>query len=795
MMNERNIEKNDTASRPSLPDDALIIIPVRDVVLFPGVIAPVSVTRKGSVAAAQAVAAGNARLGFLLQKDPAEDEPRSEDLCAVGTTATVLRYITDPSSTHHLICNGEARFRIKEFLSGFPYLAARVEMPEETEDDADEIQARSLILKQQAVRAIELLPMVPPELTGAIQSVESPGGLADLVASFLDISSVEKQEILETFDIRARLDIVIAKMAKHLEIIELSHEIDTKTRESFGEREREAVLREQMRTIQQQLGEDGAEAAEFEALDKAIDAAKMPDDVESHARKELHRLKRMPSQSSEHSLLRTYLDWLTEMPWSAVDGEAIDLDTARRILDEDHYGLDKIKKRIIEYLAVRKLTPRGRSPILCFAGPPGVGKTSLGQSIARAIGLRFVRISLGGLHDEAEIRGHRRTYIGALPGRIIQAIRKVGSRNPVFMLDEIDKLGSGFHGDPSSALLEVLDPEQNSTFEDNYLAVPFDLSKVLFIATANRLDTIPAPLLDRMEVIELRGYTIEEKVQIAKRYLVQRQIDENGVRREQVEITDAALERVISSYTREAGCRSLEKKIGALLRHVAVKVADGLTEKTYIDAEAVSEILGAPEFEDDVAMRTSVPGVATGLAWTPVGGDILFIESTMVPGEGRLILTGQLGDVMKESGQAALTLLKSRASSLGIDRTALGSNDIHLHVPAGAIPKDGPSAGVAMFVSLASMVMNRVVHNDVAMTGEISLRGQVLPVGGIKEKVIAAHRAGIRTVLLPERNRKDFNDIPESARAALTFVWLKSVDDAIVAALQPEQPEPASATG
>lgn len=786
---------NDQTTAKAVPEDALIVIPLRNMVLFPGLISPVSISRKESIAAAQAVAAGDGRLGFLLQKEATEDNPQPADLYSIGTVASVLRYTTDSNETHHLICNGETRFRVLEFLSGFPYLVARVEIPEDGDESSDEIQARSLLLKQQAARAVELLPQVPAELAGAIQSVESAGALADLIASFLDIGAQQKQEILQTFDISARLDKVVSTMAKRLEIIELSHEIEAKTRESIDERQREAVLRERMRTIQQQLGEDGTNDAEYDALEKAIDEAQMPEGVEAHAKKELGRLRQMPAHASEYSMLRTYMDWLTELPWSVVDSEAIDLDRARKVLDEDHYGLVRIKQRIIEYLAVRKLTTGGRSPILCFVGPPGVGKTSLGQSIARAVGLHFVRISLGGLHDEAEIRGHRRTYIGALPGRIIQAMKKAGSRNPVFMLDEIDKLGSGFHGDPSSALLEVLDPAQNATFEDNYLGVQFDLSKVLFIATANRLDTIPAPLLDRMEVIELSGYTIEEKVQIAKRYLVPRQLTENGIREDQAEITDAALERVISSYTREAGCRALEKQISALFRHIAVTIADGQTGKTRIAAEDVRRILGAPRFEDEVAMRASMPGVATGLAWTPVGGDILFIESAGIPGDGRLILTGQLGDVMKESAQAALSLLKSRAPSLGIKQTAFGSSDIHLHVPAGAIPKDGPSAGVAMFVSLASMMTNRLVRNDVAMTGEISLRGQVLPVGGIKEKVIAAHRAGIKTVLLPDRNHKDFDDIPESTRTALSFVWLATVDDAIGAALLPEHAEPASVTG
>ena len=748
----------ETTAQP-LPDDALVIIPLRNTVLFPGVIAPLTVGRKESVAAAQTAAAGTGRVGFLLQRDASVDEPTPADLHAIGTTASVLRYVTDAEGVHHLVCNGESRFRVREFLSGFPFIAARIELLDEPAADDNELQARAMVLKQQATRAIELLPLVPPELAGAVQSVESPGALGDLVASFLDISATEKQEVLETVDVMSRLDLVIATMAQHLERIELANEIETKTRESIDERQREAILRQ----------------------------AGMPEAVEKHARKELSRLKRMPAQSGEHAMLRTYLDLLAELPWSAVDPEAIDIARARQVLDEDHYGLDKVKKRIIEFLAVRKLNPEGRSPILCFVGP----------SIARAIGLAFARISLGGVHDEAEIRGHRRTYIGALPGRIVQAINKAGKRNPVLMLDEIDKLGSGIHGDPSSALLEVLDPEQNSTFEDNYLGVPFDLSKVFFIATANRLDTVATPLLDRMEIIELSGYTTEEKLQIAKRYLVARQRKECGIAEDTVEITDAALERVIRSYTREAGCRALEKQIGALLRHVAVNIAEAGGDRPVIriDKADVAEILGAPRFEDELALRTSLPGVATGLAWTPVGGDILFVESAMSPGSGRLMMTGQLGDVMKESGQAALSLLKSRAGTLGLDTQQFTSRDFHLHVPAGAIPKDGPSAGVAMFVALASLAAGRTVRHDVAMTGEISLRGEVLPIGGVKEKVIAARRAGIRTVLLPDRNRKDLEEIPETTRAALQFIWLKTVDDALQAALTPAGSDTVARTG
>ncbi len=770
-------------SETKLAEDMLIVVPIRDMVLFPGVIHPMTVGRAASIAAAQKAASENGKLGFLLQKLPGTNNPAPADLHQVGTLASILRYVTSPDDSHHLICHGEARFRVTEFVSGYPYLVARIEKPDEPIRNRDETQARVLVLKQQATRAIELLPQVPAELASALRSIDSPGALSDLISGFLDIPTVEKQKLLETFDIQERLDIVVGQMAQQLEIIELSHEIEKQTRASIDERQREAVLREQLRTIQHQLGENDTDSVEFESIDKAITAVAMPEETERHARKEFDRLKRMPSAGGEYSMLRTYLDWLTELPWSALDSESIDIGKARQILDEDHYGLTKIKSRIIEYLAVRKLNPDGRSPILCFVGPPGVGKTSLGQSIARAVGLRFVRVTLGGTHDEAEIRGHRRTYIGALPGKIIQTIRKAGSRNPVFMLDEIDKLGRGIQGDPASALLEVLDPEQNSTFQDNYLGVSFDLTRVMFIATANRLDTIPAPLLDRMEIIELSGYTVDEKVQIAKRYLVNRQCKANGIVNGQVEISEAGLLSIITQYTREAGCRNLEKQIGAVLRHVAVSFAEGATQKVNLDADDITKILGAPRFEDEVALRPGLRGVATRLAWTPMGGDILFIESAQVPGNGKLILTGQLGDVMKESAHAAMSLIKSRIDDLHAGQNQLQESDIHIHVPAGAIPKDGPSAGVAILVSLASLISERAVRHDVAMTGEISLRGQILPVGGIKEKVIAAHRAGIKTVLLPSRNRKDFEDIPESVRSSLNFVWLTTVEDALAAAL------------
>jgi ATP-dependent Lon protease len=612
-----------------------------------------------------------------------------------------------------------------------------------------------------------------------------------MVASLIDIKPGEKQRVLESLKVRERLDLVIEFLTHRVEVLKLSKEIGEQTQGKIDERQREYILREQLKTIKKELGEDETED-ELDELRKAIKDAEMPEEVALAAAKELRRLENMPEASTEHSMVRTYLDWLVALPWSKLDEENIDIAKAREILDADHYGLDKVKRRILEYLAVRKLNAKGRSPILCFVGPPGVGKTSLGQSIARALGLKFVRSSLGGVHDESEIRGHRRTYIGSLPGNIMQSLRKAGTRNPVFMLDEMDKLGVGFHGDPSAALLEVLDPEQNSTFRDHYLDVPFDLSKVLFVGTANMLENIPGPLRDRMEIIELPGYTQEEKLAIATRYLVQRQLDANGLKTEQVSVTEGAIAAVIDGYTREAGVRNLERHIGALLRHAAMKIAEGTAENVVIDTDDVATILGARRFENEVALRTSVPGVATGLAWTPVGGDILFIEASLVPGgKGQLILTGQLGDVMKESAQAAVSLAKMRMDKLGVEPSVLEKNDLHIHFPAGAIPKDGPSAGVATFLAVASLLSGRTVRADIAMTGEISLRGLVLPIGGVKEKTLAALRAGIHTVMLPARNRKDLEEVPEHARKQLKFVWLDDVDDALAAALEPPRVAPA----
>ncbi len=780
---ERRRAAADAADAVRITDDMLIVVPVRNLVLFPGIVMPVAMGREGSIAAAQESVRNQSKLGLLLQRDAAKDDVTGEDLHRIGTEASILRYVTGEDGTHHLVVQGERRFRVLDFQPGLPYLVARVEYLPDKPARTSEVEALALNLKRLAGEALSLLPRTPAEVGNAVQRIESPGALADMIASFMDVAPEERQRLLETLDLRTRLNRVTELITHRIEVLRLQRQIEQQTRGAIDERQREILLREQMKQIQKELGEDGGTGEEIRELGEAADEAGMPEEALEQTRKELKRLERMTEASAEYSMLRTWVDTMIQLPWSKLDAEQIDIANARRILDEDHFGLEKIKKRILEYLAVRKLNPQGRSPILCFVGPPGVGKTSLGQSIARSLGLEFVRASLGGVHDEAEIRGHRRTYIGALPGNIVQALRKAGTRNPVLMLDEIDKLGAGIHGDPSSALLEVLDPEQNGSFRDNYLGVPFDLSKVLFIATANMLDTIPGPLRDRMEIIELSGYTEEEKVQIARRYLMRRQLEANGLQAEQVTIGDAALHRLAHDYTRESGVRNLERAIGAVLRNVAVRIAEGSIAQATIGPDDLRPILGAPRFESDVAMRTSVAGVATGLAWTPVGGDILFIEATRVPGNGRLILTGQLGDVMRESAQAALSLVKSRAEALGIDPVSFRKSDIHIHIPAGAIPKDGPSAGVTLFTSLVSLLTGRTIDSNVAMTGEISLRGLVLPVGGIKEKVIAAHRAGIRTVLLPPRNRNDLEEVPESVRKEIRFVHPERVEDALGEAL------------
>ncbi|TQF29083.1 endopeptidase La [Bradyrhizobium sp. UNPA324] len=784
-MATEQMNNEQTNNDVKIPDDALIIIPVREMVLFPGAIAPITIGRARSIAAAQQALREQRPVGIVLQRSPTTEEPGPDDLYRVATIANIVRYITAPDGTHHIVCQGVQRARLLDFLPGTPFPVARFQQIPEPTTTSPEIEARALNLQRQAIEAIELLPQAPPELAAMFQGTSAPGALADLATSFMDIKPQDKQEVLETIDLVLRVEKVSKHLAERLEVLRISNEIGQKTKASFDERQREAILREQMATIQRQLGEGDGKAAEVAELTSAIAKANMPPEADAHAKKELHRYERMPEAAGEAGMVRTYLDWLIELPWALPAEKPIDIKEARAILDADHFGLEKIKSRIIEYLAVRKLAPQSKAPILCFVGPPGVGKTSLGQSIARAMDRPFVRVSLGGVHDEAEIRGHRRTYIGALPGNIIQGIKKAGARNCVMMLDEIDKMGRGVQGDPSAAMLEVLDPEQNGTFRDNYLGVPFDLSRVVFIATANMLDQIPGPLLDRMELISLAGYTEDEKLEIARRYLVRRQLEANGLTPEQAEIEPEALKLVVEGYTREAGVRNLEREIGKLFRHAAVQVAEGTAAKVVIAAKDISTVLGQPRFEGEIAQRTSIPGVATGLAWTPVGGDILFIEASRVPGKGGMILTGQLGDVMRESVQAAMTLVKSRATQLGIDPQLFEKSDIHVHVPAGATPKDGPSAGVAMFTALTSLLTNRTVRSDTAMTGEISLRGLVLPVGGIKEKVVAAAAAGLKRVMLPARNKRDYDDIPKSARDNLEFIWLERVDEAIAAALEP----------
>ena len=787
MRGERGDDRNEQRGGSLLvvPENALIIVPIRNTVLFPGMILPLTIGRESSILAAQQAVKTDRPVGILLQRDAEVEQPTLQDLYRVGTVANILRYVTLPDNTHVIVCQGLQRFRVSGFLPGYPFPVTHPERIDEPETTDSQIEARMIRVRERALELLQYLPQVSQELVGAVKSITQPGALADLVAGVSELKLPDRQLVLETIDLTQRLDVVLACLLSRLEVLRLSREVDERTKASIDQRQREYLLREQMKSIQKELGEgDSSNSVEIDALRKAIAEAAMPEEVAAQANKELRRLERMTDASAEYSMVRAYLDWLIELPWREPAPDSIEIAEARRILDADHFGLTQVKKRIVEFLAVRKLNPGGHGPILCFVGPPGVGKTSLGQSIARALGRKFVRASLGGCHDEAEIRGHRRTYIGALPGNIIQAIRKAGSRGCVMMLDEIDKLGASFQGDPSAALLEVLDPEQNDSFRDNYLALPFDLSRMLFITTANVLDNIPGPLRDRMEIIQLPGYTQEEKLEIARRYLVGRQIVQNGLHEGQIEFAPAALQAIIRDYTREAGVRALEREIGAVCRRVAVEIAEGTRAGMQVGEADLAGILGAGRYDNEVALRTGLTGVATGLAWTPVGGDILFVEASRTIGDGKLILTGQLGEVMKESAQAALTLVKTHAARLGIEVGSFEKSNVHVHVPAGAIPKDGPSAGVAIFVALASLFVDRPVRNDTAMTGEISLRGLVLPVGGIKDKVLAAMRAGIARVLLPARNRRDLDEVPAEEREKLEFVFLDSVDDALANALR-----------
>jgi ATP-dependent Lon protease len=775
-------------ARPSAPilPGALAIVPLRNTVLFPNTVMPLTIGRPSSLLAVEDAVRKQLPIGIAAQRDSAVEAPQITDLYEIGTTADVLRMFPLRDGQRQVIVQGRQRFKIIEPLQSDPFLFVRVSLFEENVPRTKEFEARIMHLREQALKVLALLPQPSVELNSLIESIEDPAALIDIIAPTLDIPLSEKQEILATIEVEARLQKVSGQLNRQIELLELRQKIRAETKESVDKAQRDYFLREQLKAIKKELGEEDGKNVEAEELRKKIAALNAPPEVEKEALRELSRLERMPEMSTEHSMIRTFLDWIIELPWDVVTEERIDLPKAREILDTDHHDLEKVKKRIIEFLAVRKLNPLGKSPILCFVGPPGVGKTSLGQSIARAMNRKFIRQSLGGVHDEAEIRGHRRTYIGSLPGNIIQAIRKAGSRNPVFMLDEIDKLSASFHGDPSAALLEVLDPSQNSTFQDHYLGVPFDLSQVLFIATANVLDTIPPALRDRMEILELPGYIEEDKLAIAKGYLVHRQMSENGLTAGAINFTDDALRELIRSYTREAGVRQLERELGSVCRTVATRVVEGLKETITVDEGFLRSCLGPPKFFNEIALRTSLPGVATGLAWTPFGGDILFVEATRMAGDGKLLLTGQLGDVMKESAQAALSLVKSRTEILGIDPEIFKKNDLHVHLPAGAIPKDGPSAGVTLFVALVSLLTQRRISKDVAMTGEISLRGLILPVGGIKDKVLAAKRAGISCVLLPELNRKDLDEIPPQARKGIRFELLTTVDQALTFALEPE---------
>ena len=765
-----------------IPAEAAVLC-VRNMVFFPGTIVPIAIGREKSRRLLEDVLPDQKVIVVVCQKKPDVDDPAAEDLYEVGTAAVVLKLLRLEQGTQSVIASGVKRVKIERWIQSEPYFRAEIRELSDDVTRGTETEALMINARNAASRIIQLSPNVPEEAIVVLNNIDQAGGLADFLASNVHMELTTKQQFLEELNVNERLRRVGVELQRQLEVLELSDKIQNQVKANIDKSQREYFLQEQLKAIQKELGQTDEKAVEIEDLRTKLEAVGMPEGVSSEAFRQLDRLSRLPVVSPEYNVLRTYLDWLTELPWSKTTQDRLDVNAAAKVLDEDHYDLEKVKQRILEYLAVRKLAPDSRSPILCFVGPPGVGKTSLGQSIARALGREFIRMSLGGMRDEAELRGHRRTYIGSLPGRIIQEIRKAGTRNPVFMLDEVDKVGSDFRGDPTSALLEVLDPAQNNTFQDHYLNVPFDLSRVMFIATANYMGTVPAALRDRMEVIELPGYTQQEKLHIATKYLVPRQLTANGLRDVQARWTEEALTVIIDRYTREAGVRELERQIGTVCRRVAALIAGGKARSRKITRRLVAKMLGPPKYESEVALRTSVPGVATGLAYTPSGGEIIFIEAAAYPGKGSLTLTGQIGDVMRESAVAALSFIKSSAGKLGIDIDELGKIDIHVHVPAGAVPKDGPSAGVAMITALTSLLTNRSVRRDVAMTGEITLRGLVLPVGGVKEKVLAAKRAGIETVVLPERNRKDLVDVPDDAKKGLAFEFAKTIQDVLDVAL------------
>ena len=801
------IAVGESQARPpafEVPEE-LPILPLRGAVLYPLTVSPLVVTEARSIKLVDDAALSKRPIAMVAVKDDMEKkEVEPDDLHDVGTVAVIMGLRKAPDGTVFLIAQGMERIRVREFTQTEPYLVARVEAAPDQVEETIELKALMRNISEAVSRLVSLMPQVPNEVVLAIASIDDPRQLAYAVAVNLRLETVDAQEILELDNVRDKLHKLMTLLEREIEVLELGQKIRTEAQSEMEKVQREYFLREQLKAIKKELGEEDEQSLEVEEYRRKIAEAGMPEEVEKEARRELDRLAKMPTAAAEYSVIKTYLDWLTDLPWNVATEDNLDITRARRILDEDHYDLEEIKERILEYLAVRKMRlerqpereaeaeeePRDYirkerlGAILCFVGPPGTGKTSLGQSIARALGRKFVRMSLGGVRDEAEIRGFRRTYVGALPGRIIQAIRRVGSKNPIFMLDEVDKVGTDWRGDPSSALLEVLDPEQNTDFRDHYLDVPFDLSQVMFITTANTLGPIPAPLRDRMEILELDGYIEEEKIRIAQQYLVPRQLRENALRPEEIEFTDDALRRIIRDYTREAGVRNLERQIGSVCRKVITKVAEGHTGTIVVTEDDVPEYLGKPKFFSEIAERTEIPGVATGLVVTPVGGDLTFVEATRMKGKGTFTLTGQLGDVMKESAQAALSYIRAKAGELGIDEDSFAESDVHIHVPAGAIPKDGPSAGVTMATALVSLFSGRPVRSDLAMTGEVTLRGQVLPVGGIKQKVLAAYQAGLETVILPKRNEVDLDDLPQEAREKMHFILVDKVDQVIASALR-----------
>jgi ATP-dependent Lon protease len=795
MSDEHQLLDEEGAERPLAIPSELPVLPLRDTVLFPNSFMPLAVARESSVRLIEEAIADSRLVGVFTQLEPGTEDPTQEDLYQVGTATHIHKMFKLPDGTLRLIVQGQTRLHLEEVLDTQPYIRARVTVADEIsrDDDRLEVDALQRNIKNNFQQVVSLSPLLSDDLQALAGNITEPGKLADFIASSLTtIQTSTKQEVLGTLDVRTRMETLNRTLIKELEVLELGSKIQSEVQSEVGKNQREYLLREQMKAIQKELGETDDQAKEIEELKKKIEAAGMPEAVQKEVLRELDRLSRMPVAAAEYTVSRTYIDWLVALPWDTRTDELIELPRTKDVLDSDHTGLEKAKDRILEYLAVRKLNPDMKGPILCFVGPPGVGKTSLAKSIASSLDRKFVRVSLGGMRDEAEIRGHRRTYIGALPGQIIQGLRRAESKNPVFILDEIDKLGADFRGDPSSALLEVLDPEQNNTFRDHYLDVPFDLSEVLFITTANVLDPIAPPLRDRMEVLELPGYTEEEKLLIAKEHLVGRQIENHGLTGEQISFSDDALRSLIRGYTREAGVRNLEREVGSLCRKVARRHAEGDTDAVEITPELVTELLGAPRFQDEeVAERTRNPGVALGLAWTPAGGDVLFVEATRMPGKGSLTLTGHLGDVMKESARAALSWLRGQTAAYGVDPNFYQDSELHLHVPSGAIPKDGPSAGVTMATALASELTGRPVRGDIAMTGEITLSGHVLPVGGIKEKVLAARRHGLLEVILPEQNENNVKeDLSEDLRRELTIHFVSTIDDVLQLALQPAAARP-----